>query len=596
MHNLSIRMRLALGFGTMGVLMLLIITLSLNALYVLEQTTETLVSRDWKKAELSNEVIDIVNDNARAGFEFFLVTDKAQVSTLQERRTKNRQRINELLEKLQGFVSFPEEKALLENMQATRKVYAASFDKTIQTLLDEKRDEAVRLMQTETLPASRAYISAIDALIKQQGIYLEATEAEARHGYDQKRVILLGLGAVALLVGIGCACWVSRSITRPMATALQAAEAIAQGDLSHDITVTTGDETGRLLQAMQSMRAQLQRIVEDIRLASSNVSTAAHEIVQGNGDLSQRTQEQASALEETASSMEQMTSTVKQNADNARQANQLAADARSQAEQGGLVVSQAVTAMADITQSSTKIADITSVIDSIAFQTNLLALNAAVEAARAGDQGRGFAVVAAEVRKLAQRSAEAAREIKTLIGESVDKVEGGSRLVGETGKALTDIVTAVKKVSDIVAEIAAASQEQSAGIEQVNKAVMQMDQMTQQNAALVEEAAAASESVQGQAQSLEQLVAFFTVEGRAAAASLSPAGLPVALASTPEPAGRSMMSLQELSLETRAASPSVQAERLRVRAGERQDTRLHQRNGTHRMAEATDTDNDWVEF
>src|SRR6266446_1740457 len=263
---------------------------------------------------------------------------------------------------------------------------------------------------------------------------------------------------------------------------------------------------------MQSMRQQLRQIVGEIRQASGNVSNAASEIVQGNTELSQRTQEQAAALEETASSMEEMYSTVKQNADNARQANQLAASARSQAEEGGEVARKAVAAMADISHSSKKIADITSVIDGIAFQTNLLALNAAVEAARAGEQGRGFAVVADEVRKLAQRSAEAAKEIKTLIGDSVEKVEGGTRLVDETGQALIEIVTAVKKVSDIVAEIAAASQEQSAGIEQVNKAVMQMDEMTQQNAALVEEAAAASESVDSQAQSLRQLMEFFQVD------------------------------------------------------------------------------------
>jgi methyl-accepting chemotaxis protein len=360
--------------------------------------------------------------------------------------------------------------------------------------------------------ALKAFLDTIGSLVEYEGKHLEASGAQAKQHHMSGRLLMLVLSAVVLLIGSGCAFGVTRSITRPMAMAVRVAEGIAAGELHHDIRVAARDETGRLLQAMQSMREQLRQIVGEIRQASGNVSNAASEIVQGNTELSQRTQEQASALEETASSMEEMYSTVKQNADNARQANQLAANARAQAEQGGEVVSKAVRAMADISHSSKKIADITGVIDGIAFQTNLLALNAAVEAARAGEQGRGFAVVAAEVRKLAQRSAEAAKEIKALISDSVEKIEGGTRLVDASGQTLNEIVTAVKKVSDIVAEIALASQEQSAGIEQVNKAVMQMDEMTQQNAALVEEAAAASESVDTQARSLQQLMVFFTIE------------------------------------------------------------------------------------
>lgn len=367
-------------------------------------------------------------------------------------------------------------------------------------------------MMTETTVALQEFLKAIDSLVEHTGKHLEESGAQAKRHYMSGRLLMLVLSVVALLIASACAFWVTRSITRPMALAVRVAEGIAAGELHHDIMVTARDETGRLLQAMQAMREQLRQIVGEIRLASGNVSTAASEIVEGNAELSQRTQEQASALEETASSMEEMNSTVKQNADNARQANQLAANARAQAEQGGEVVSKAVRAMADINHSSKKIADITGVIDGIAFQTNLLALNAAVEAARAGEQGRGFAVVAAEVRKLAQRSAEAAKEIKGLISESVEKIEGGTRLVDASGQTLSEIVTAVKKVSDIVAEIALASQEQSAGIEQVNKAVMQMDEMTQQNAALVEEAAAASEAVDAQAQTLRQLIAFFKME------------------------------------------------------------------------------------
>ncbi len=285
--------------------------------------------------------------------------------------------------------------------------------------------------------------------------------------------------------------------------------AMAEGGLTELIEAEYKGSFDQLKQDANSTVGKLTEVIGEIKSSADEIKTAATEISQGNVDLSQRTEEQASSLEETASSMEELTGTVKQNADNARQANQLADSAREQAEKGGGVVSNAITAMGEISTSSGKISDIIGVIDEIAFQTNLLALNAAVEAARAGEQGRGFAVVASEVRNLAQRSAEAAKEIKTLINDSVNKVEDGSKLVDESGKTLGEIVLSVKKVSDIIAEIAAASEEQSSGIEEVNKAVAQMDEMTQQNAALVEEAAAASESMDEQAQNMGRMMAFF---------------------------------------------------------------------------------------
>ncbi len=338
--------------------------------------------------------------------------------------------------------------------------------------------------------------------------------AKKRHEESAHEAALLRNVAIAMiLIGVGLAAFIGylliRAIMNPLNRAVTVADAIANGDLNNTIEIHSNDELGKLLASFKAMSDKLQNIVSEVRNGSVSIATASRQIAEGNTNLSQRTQEQASALEETASSMEEMTSTVKQNADNTRQANQLVANARAQAQDGGEVVTKAVSAMEAINSSSKKIADIIGVIDEIAFQTNLLALNAAVEAARAGEQGRGFAVVATEVRNLAQRSATAAKEIKGLINDSVDKVKLGSELVDATGKALSEIVGSVKKVADIVAEIAAASQEQSSGIEQVNKAVMQMDETTQQNAALVEEAASASKSMEEQAHNLTQVVGFF---------------------------------------------------------------------------------------
>ncbi len=314
---------------------------------------------------------------------------------------------------------------------------------------------------------------------------------------------------IGIVLGIGIALRLSGSIVRPLTDAAQVAQSIAGGDLSNTIATGGTDEVGVMLTSLHAMQGNLAQLVANVRQGSEGVATASSEIAHGNNDLSTRTEQQASALQETAASMEELGTTVQQNADSARQANQLAQSASTVAIQGGNVVGQVVETMKDINDSSRKIADIISVIDGIAFQTNILALNAAVEAARAGEQGRGFAVVASEVRSLAGRSAEAAKEIKSLIGASVERVERGTVLVDKAGETMTEVVGSIRRVTDIMGEISAASNAQAAGVAQVGEAVRHMDNATQQNAALVEEMAAAASSLKGQAQELVQLVAVF---------------------------------------------------------------------------------------
>ncbi|WP_306397982.1 methyl-accepting chemotaxis protein [Telluria beijingensis] len=347
---------------------------------------------------------------------------------------------------------------------------------------------------------------------EQQEAALKEYEA-SQSTFELVRAVCLA-GLVFGLVMAAFVGWVLvRAIVRPLEQAVAIAGAVAQGDLTQTIEVTSKDETGRLLQALKDMNDSLVKIVSQVRTGTDNIATASSQIAAGNLDLSSRTEQQAGSLEETASSMEELTSTVKQNADNARQANALATSASEVAGKGGAVVEQVVQTMGAINASATRIVDIIAVIDGIAFQTNILALNAAVEAARAGEQGRGFAVVAGEVRSLAQRSAAAAKEIKLLIDDSVDKVHHGSELVDCAGSTMAEIVQSVNRVTDIMAEITAASQEQTAGIEQINGAVAQMDQVTTQNAALVEEASAAAASLQEEATALAHTVGAFKLAG-----------------------------------------------------------------------------------
>jgi methyl-accepting chemotaxis protein-1 (serine sensor receptor) len=377
-----------------------------------------------------------------------------------------------------------------------------------------------------------------DAVRKLQFESAKSGYENAQGNFDVFRVVSLGALVVGVLAAVFSYLTLSRAIARPLNEALGHFDAIAAGDLRRPVIVTSRDEMGQLLDGIARMQRSLTETVRTVRSGSESIATATRQIAAGNIDLSSRTEEQASALQETASSMEELTGTVKQNADNARQASALAANASEIANKGSAVVGQVVGTMGEINQSSAKIADIISIIEGIAFQTNILALNAAVEAARAGEEGRGFAVVAGEVRSLAQRSSAAAKEIKELIDTSVERVQSGSALVDEAGRTMTEIIGAVQRVTDIMGEIAAASEEQSGGIDQVARAVTQMDEVTQQNAALVEEAAAAASSLEDQAGKLRTAVAVFHLEegGYKAPASATPARVATPVRSTAAPA------------------------------------------------------------
>jgi methyl-accepting chemotaxis protein len=412
------------------------------------------------------------------------------------------------------LIADDKDKALLAADRDALTEFDAMSKNVIALANDDKLDEAATM-----LTSNAAIGTKVNDAISAHGKYNEelgkkaADDAAATLKSSNLLEVILALAVVAGITGIGL--MLARNLIRSLNEAVHIAQTVAGGDLTGRIDVASKDEVGKLLQALKEMNDSLVKIVGEVRVGTDTMLTASSEIATGNLDLSSRTESQASSLEETASSMEELTSTVRQNADNARQANQLAQKATEVASKGGAVVSEAVATMSSISESSRKIVDIIGVIDGIAFQTNILALNAAVEAARAGEQGRGFAVVAAEVRNLAQRAATAAKEIKILIGDSVEKVEAGTKLVNEAGGTMTEVVDSVRHVTDIMGEITAASEEQSRGIEQINQAVIDMDNVTQQNAALVEQAAAAAGSMQDQAAKLTQVVSVFRINGSA---------------------------------------------------------------------------------
>ena len=540
--NMKIGIRLGLGFAALLVLQLVISGIGMRQMSDLSGRIDSITEVGEAKARALSDLENYIGARAIAARNLALLTDPAAQKADVDRVKSAQAGIDKNMEQLAAFMKDPatgnaDERQMFDTLRSLEAKYLPIATRIVGLATTQKTDEAVKSLTQDCMPLLTqimAHMGTFDDLVRKES---KDSAAAAQAAYQSSKWLILLISVGSLVSGIFIAWWLTRSITRPIGEAVDVAQRVAAGDLTARITVTNTDEAGQLLSALKQMNDSLVKVVGNVRQASDSIATGSSQIASGNQDLSQRTEQQASALEETAASMEELGSTVRQNADNAKQANQLALGASTVAVKGGQVVSQVVETMKGINDSSKKIADIISVIDGIAFQTNILALNAAVEAARAGEQGRGFAVVASEVRSLAQRSAEAAKEIKSLISASVERVEQGTTLVDQAGVTMTEIVTAIKRVTDIMGEISSASVEQSAGVAQVGEAVTQMDQATQQNAALVEESAAAAESLKQQAQQMVQAVAVFKLSAgdmpSAAAAAYRPAAAARSVAAKP---------------------------------------------------------------
>lgn len=512
--KLNIGQRLTLGFGVVIAFLIILAGISYFRISSLNDEITFIIKDRYPKTTIANNIKAQINEVSRNMLNVLIMTDpgqiKKEITNIDSVNTTN----NEAITHLNKIIVDVQGRELLKAIVTIKDKFLPTQTSFVTLINEDKKDEAMLKFLFALRPLQTKYFVALDDFIKYQNSQMEQAGEKSALVAQQTKFLILMLSLLASALSLLVAFFATRSITRPLNEAVGIAQRVADGDLTSDIEVTTSDETGLMMDALKNMNDSLMKIVGEVRAGTETIASASTEIASGNLDLSNRTEQQAASLEETSASMRDLTNTVKKNADNARQANLLAASASEVAAKGGNVVSQVVETMGSINASSKKIVDIISVIDGIAFQTNILALNAAVEAARAGEQGRGFAVVASEVRNLAQRSAAAAKEIKTLIGDSVEKVEVGSKLVGQAGVTMDEVVASVKRVTDIMFEITAASQEQSDGIEQVNRSIEQMDEVTQQNAALVEEAAAAAEAMQNQASNLAQVVSVFKLSNQ----------------------------------------------------------------------------------
>jgi methyl-accepting chemotaxis protein len=513
--QLSVGRRLALGFA--GIVGMLVAVAGMNGLefHNTGERLRQIVEVNNPKVDIGYQMLNHINEMAIQARSITLLTDVKEIDSeaklLKVAIDEYGKAEKDLQARIEAAGATAEEKRLMGEIAAAAQKTIPLVQHAAKEGQDGANIEATMTLMLQVRPAETVWRKTVASLVSVEEARSAAAYKDAQSGQQRAMMIAALMVAAAIAIGAVVGWRITQSVKRPIDSAIHVAERIAEGDLTSSVKITSRDEIGRLLMAIASMQDRLRDLVGQIRISAESIQTASTEVASGNQDLSARTEMAASNLQQTASSMEQLTGTVRQSAEAASQANQLASSASAVASRGGEVVGQVVTTMDEINTSSKKIADIIGVIDGIAFQTNILALNAAVEAARAGEQGRGFAVVAGEVRSLAQRSAEAAKEIKALIGTSVDKVETGARLVQEAGSTMNEIVASVQRVTDIIGEITAAANEQSGGIGQVNQAVTQLDQMTQQNAALVEESTAAAESLKDQAQRLTTVVAAFKV-------------------------------------------------------------------------------------
>ena len=509
LNNLKIGMRLALGFGVILALLLIVAGVGLDRMGGIQTNTEQIVTHYNAQAGMARDMSDQVQTVSRQIRTILIMDSQAEKRSNAESIAKAREIYDELSKKLEATLQSKESKTVFGEIEAAKIKARAANSQVIELALAGKNQDAVKVMMGEARGSVQAWQNSLNKAVKYFNQRVDEKFKGSQASYQTAMILMASGTILALLLGGLIAFLTTRSITTPLRAVGAVIETVAQGDLTQRVEINSKDELGELGRILNTTNEGLREMVLQIQESAQAISTASGEISMGNTDLSRRTEEQAASLEETASSMEEITSNVNLTADNARSANQESGKARQVAQDGGIAVTQVVAAMAAINESSAKINEIIGVVDEIAFQTNLLALNAAVEAARAGEQGRGFAVVAAEVRNLAKRSADAAKEIKGLIRESVAKSEDGSKVASHAGETIKQVVANVQRVTSLVGDIANATMEQSVGLNEVNKAVMQMDEVTQQNAALVEESAAAAESLDAQAQALTEIVARF---------------------------------------------------------------------------------------